>query len=861
MPALVMNCLAPSITHSPPSSRARVRTLPASEPASGSVSPNAPSLRPAVSSGSHSSCCSRAAEQVDRLRAERRVRAHRDRHRGVDARQLLDRDRVGERVAAGAADLLGERDAHQPELAELGDDLVRERLRRGRAPPPPARSRPRRSRGRCGGSARGRARGRSPSGHQSKEPAGDCHVSFTNDPSDGVGSGPWTRLNRRLTGRQAEGATRRSFIRGIAAAGASTAAAAALERARRRVAVRVATADAAAGSKPFSDFKAIGAVDRPTASRYPEGFRADVLISWGDTFADDEGNVARVRLQQRLPRLLPARRHGRRGHPLRQPRVPDRRSTSTASSARAAGVPRTRAPAQIQIEQRRGRQLVPARAAQDRDGAWTGRPRSRYNRRIYGDRPGVRTSRGRAPATDRARRSSGPSSHGSIGNCSGGITPWGTALSCEENYDGYGLADRRSADFASGWAEYGDNTEDYHPDAVRTTGGRPTRSTAGSASTTRTTRDDKPRKHTALGRFRHENTAFRPRAGQAVRALHGRRQGQRGPLQVRLRPPLQARDRPAPQPARSSRRARSTSPASSRRAAARFTNDGDIDADSPRPRAPARGCEVLGVGARRHRDEAARAHRRRPSTTCTSPSTAPRTSRSPRTARVYMAMTNNSGVKDSHGAVRRHPRERQRPDGAELRVGGLRRGRARPVGRRRRAGLLQPATTSRSTTTGNLWVVTDISSSRLNKPRPSTSTTRNNAMFMVPTRGPERRRSRTASRNMPVESEGTGPYFTPDERTLFVSVQHPGEETSDLAPDDPSWGDGRRTTRGGGGRQVDRPRPVDAASRDRGDHEAAPLAGGVETKKEAGGLRGAKAARRPPRDDDHQGHDDDSDWK
>ena len=58
VPALVMNCLAPSITHSPPSSRARVRTLPASEPASGSVSPNAPSLRPDVSSGSHSACCS-----------------------------------------------------------------------------------------------------------------------------------------------------------------------------------------------------------------------------------------------------------------------------------------------------------------------------------------------------------------------------------------------------------------------------------------------------------------------------------------------------------------------------------------------------------------------------------------------------------------------------------------------------------------------------------------------------------------------------------------------------------------------------------------------------------------------------------
>ena len=58
VPALVMNCFAPSITHSPSSSAARVRVAPASEPASGSVSPKAASLRPAQRSGSQSSFCS-----------------------------------------------------------------------------------------------------------------------------------------------------------------------------------------------------------------------------------------------------------------------------------------------------------------------------------------------------------------------------------------------------------------------------------------------------------------------------------------------------------------------------------------------------------------------------------------------------------------------------------------------------------------------------------------------------------------------------------------------------------------------------------------------------------------------------------
>ena len=54
VPALVMNCLVPLITHSRSSSVARVCVLPASDPASGSVSPNAPSRCPLHSIGSHS---------------------------------------------------------------------------------------------------------------------------------------------------------------------------------------------------------------------------------------------------------------------------------------------------------------------------------------------------------------------------------------------------------------------------------------------------------------------------------------------------------------------------------------------------------------------------------------------------------------------------------------------------------------------------------------------------------------------------------------------------------------------------------------------------------------------------------------
>ena len=66
------------------------------------------------------------AVEEDRHRPERRVRGHRDRDRRVDPRQLFDRDRIGERVGPGAAVLLRERHAHQPELGQLRDQLVRE---------------------------------------------------------------------------------------------------------------------------------------------------------------------------------------------------------------------------------------------------------------------------------------------------------------------------------------------------------------------------------------------------------------------------------------------------------------------------------------------------------------------------------------------------------------------------------------------------------------------------------------------------------------------------------------------------------------------------------------------------------------
>lgn len=93
-------------------------------------------------------------------------------------------------------------------------------------------------------------------------------------------------------------------------------------------------------------------------------------------------------------------------------------------------------------------------------------------------------------------------------------------------------------------------------------------------------------------------------------------------------------------------------------------------------------------------------------------------------------------------------------------------------------------------TNGNLWTVTDISSSKLNGG--IYTHFKNNGMFVIPTIPHKNVKEEEVGEayqfaSAPKEAEMTGPCFTPDETTLFLAVQHPGEETKDINNPTSMW--------------------------------------------------------------------------
>jgi secreted PhoX family phosphatase len=147
------------------------------------------------------------------------------------------------------------------------------------------------------------------------------------------------------------------------------------------------------------------------------------------------------------------------------------------------------------------------------DGKWQVVPNSRYARRITAETPV--TISGPAAGDDRMKTSydaAGTMVRGMLNNCAGGLTPWGTWLTCEENFNGYfwgkadGLAQEKSLKrygAPGNWYNWGAHHDRFdvvkEPNEVNRFGWVVEIDPFDPTST--------PVKRTALGRFKHEGAA------------------------------------------------------------------------------------------------------------------------------------------------------------------------------------------------------------------------------------------------------------------------------------------------------------------------------------------------------------------
>jgi secreted PhoX family phosphatase len=371
---------------------------------------------------------------------------------------------------------------------------------------------------------------------------------------------------------------------------------------------------------------------------------------------------------------------------------------------------------------------------------------------------------------------------GTLENCSGSDTPWQTVLTCEEHF------------------------QNYVPEPVDTSGrgrvgGRARRNGAHYGWVVEIDPFDPgwtPVKHTMLGRFRHENVALRVEAGRPVIAYMGddRLNGHVYRF-VSARRYTPGGDH------------RGSLLAEGRLYAAVFHPEGtgewrELAAETPlRPNSGVshppirRGVTALGqvyadLGA--IVTDAFRASNLIGATPTGRPEDI---EVHPLDRSVYIAFTSSASARghlfpNIYGEIWRIVEE---GDGTGTHFTWMR-WKAGGPNEAERAGRVFAAPDNLAfDPAGNLWVVTDISTARLNADARYTAF-RNNGMFFVPTSGPDAGVPLQFA-SAPCEAELAGPSWTAARETMFLSVQHPGEghgirRAGVVAPRGSNWPGGRR---------------------------------------------------------------------
>ena len=498
---------------------------------------------------------------------------------------------------------------------------------------------------------------------------------------------------------------------------------------------------------PFDRWQPIPASDADELL-LPDGFRYDVLIKWGDRFtASGEGFgynndwIGVFELKDGEEALLAV----------------NHEYVSLAQSGNAPLYPETfqvlrgRPPRVEDFKNDVGISVLRVRR-DGKSGAWTAVVGDPLNRRVSARTPCL--------ADGPAAPLLGGTVEGTFANCGGQVTPWSTALTCEENIQevvsdlvdakGHsargGLFDLPGAHY--GWVV---EVDPYDPGST-------------------------PVKHTAMGRLRHENVGLWTEAGQPVAAYMGddrtgghvwkfvsnglyrprdpdnRRLLSSGKLYVaRFRPDgtgewrlldvgsaLDPNPDPSPKP---------LLPTCARSLGDCYASQGALLMDAYQA------ANAIG-GTPSGRPEDLEVH--------------------PTDGSVFISFTSVSGLpgpwENVYGEVWRLQEDGDARAGSftwtRYCVGGT-------SGSTRGGGVFAQPDNLLFDVRGDLWMCTDVSSALINQ-REDYMVFRNGGVFRVPLACLDKGQPRQFA-SFPCEAEATGPAWSKDASTLFLSVQHPGE--------------------------------------------------------------------------------------
>lgn len=455
----------------------------------------------------------------------------------------------------------------------------------------------------------------------------------------------------------------------------------------------------------------------PTASdvlELADGLSSQILISWGDTLSDTDqfgfnnDFIQFVPIEGKADEALLWVNH-EYAHPMF-----------------VSGFYGTMEKTQEQVDLERynvGGSILDIK--RDADGNWNFVPHSPFNRRITGSTE--------IPFNWPTEIKGSSVAIGTLANCSGGYTPWGTILTCEENYDDAygetlytnGLQSHRPSRPEYRWENFYAEPPEHYGWVVEVD------PFTGDAQ-----------KHIALGRCAHECAYVQQLPDERVVVYSGddstdehlykfigsepnslkegtlyvaqMESGTWIPVDFTLQPILQEH----------------------------FENQTEV---LIRLREAAKLLEATPL----HRPEDIEVD--------------------PVTGKVLIALTNNAYKKDFMGQILQLTESNNQHDSLTFTsdtylAGGEETNFACPDNM-----AFDPA--------GNLWITSDMSGSAMN--HGIYAPFKNNGLFVVPRTGTQAGKPLQVA-SAPFDAELTGPCFSPDGKTLFLSVQHPGEQSESL---------------------------------------------------------------------------------